>query len=206
MWSLGEPPRRVWIDDRNAIFRRGLRSTLQDAAFVVVGESETFTPSPDLTGVDILVFELDHLQRAVLAAGDGARLVVVAASADEESLLESLEAGVDGYLVRPALTPEALVVTLEAVASGVGTMPSELVKRLFGGLAAGGRAAVAGALGRRERDVLRLLAGGCDTREIAAELAYSERTVKNIVHDVLVKLDCRTRAQAVGVATRRGVI
>jgi DNA-binding NarL/FixJ family response regulator len=203
---LDERARRVWIDDRNAIFRRGLRSALVDAAFDVVGESEAFSPAPDVSDVDIVIFDLEYLQRAVLAAGGQVRLVGVAESADEESLLDAIDAGVVGFLVREALTPEALIGSLEAVANGAGSMPSDLVKRLFGVLARGGRAAVTGALGRREVDVLRLLAGGCDTREIAAELSYSERTVKNIVHDVLVKLDCRTRAEAVGVATRRGVI
>ena len=49
-------------------------------------------------------------------------------------------------------------------------------------------------------------ADGGDTRAIAIDLSYSERTVKNIVHDVLVKLDCSTRAQAVAVASRRGLL
>jgi DNA-binding NarL/FixJ family response regulator len=63
-----------------------------------------------------------------------------------------------------------------------------------------------GALSPRERDVLRLLADGLDTREIAVDLCYSERTVKNVVHDVLMKMHCRTRAHAVALATREGVI
>ena len=54
-----------------------------------------------------------------------------------------------------------------------------------------------------ERPVmLHMLADGLTTREIAEELSYSERTVKNIVHDVLEKLGCRTRAHAVAIATR----
>jgi DNA-binding NarL/FixJ family response regulator len=163
-------------------------------------------PAPEVADLGIIVFDLQHLQRALLVSDGEVKLVALAASADEESLLDALEAGVAGFLVRSALTPETLTGSLEAVASGAGSMPTDLVKRLIGGLALGGRAAVAGALGRREVDVLRLLACGCDTREIASELSYSERTVKNIVHDVLVKLDCRTRAEAVGVATRRGVI
>ena len=61
-------------------------------------------------------------------------------------------------------------------------------------------------LTRRELDVLSLLADGDSTREIAHQLSYSERTVKNIVHDVRRKLDGRTRAQAVAVAARRGII
>jgi DNA-binding NarL/FixJ family response regulator len=58
----------------------------------------------------------------------------------------------------------------------------------------------------REQAVLHMLADGLTTREIAEELSYSERTVKNIVHDVLEKLGCRTRAHAVAIATRHGVI
>jgi DNA-binding NarL/FixJ family response regulator len=70
----------------------------------------------------------------------------------------------------------------------------------------GTRSGSVGSLASRELDVLRLLADGGDTKEIATELAYSERTVKNIVHDVLVKTNCKTRAQAVAVATRQGFI
>ena len=51
-----------------------------------------------------------------------------------------------------------------------------------------------------------MLADGQSTREIAERLSYSERTVKNIVRDLLIKLNCKTRAHAVGFATRRGVI
>jgi DNA-binding NarL/FixJ family response regulator len=58
----------------------------------------------------------------------------------------------------------------------------------------------------RELDVLRHLAEGGSTRDIAERLSYSERTVKNVVRDVLAKLHCRTRAHAVALATRRGVI
>jgi DNA-binding NarL/FixJ family response regulator len=58
----------------------------------------------------------------------------------------------------------------------------------------------------RELAVLRMLADGEVTRGIAEQLNYSERTVKNIVRDVLVKLECRTRAHAVALATRRGLI
>ena len=54
--------------------------------------------------------------------------------------------------------------------------------------------------------MLRLLAEGASTRDIAERMNYSERTVKNIVHGLLVKLRGRTRAQAVAVAARRGVI
>jgi DNA-binding CsgD family transcriptional regulator len=61
-------------------------------------------------------------------------------------------------------------------------------------------------LSGREYEVLRMLADGESTRGIAERLNYSERTVKNIVHDLLLKLNCKTRAHAVALAARRGVI
>jgi DNA-binding NarL/FixJ family response regulator len=204
---VDDDARRVWIDDRNAIFRRGLAGALTDSMFVVAGESETLSPAPVLDDVGILLFDLEHLQRVRLLPGaSSVRLVALASAEYEELLLEGLEAGVAGILVRRTLTPAALSGYLEAVASGGTALPAALMKRLVTNLAGGGRQCLPDALGGREVDVLRLLAGGSSTREIAVELAYSERTVKNIVHDLLLKLDCRTRAQAVGLATRRGVI
>ncbi|MGH3433597.1 MAG: LuxR C-terminal-related transcriptional regulator, partial [Thermocrispum sp.] len=61
-------------------------------------------------------------------------------------------------------------------------------------------------LAPRERDLLRLLADGCDTAEIAARLCYSERTVKNIVHGLLDRLQLRNRTHAVAYALRAGVL
>ncbi len=58
----------------------------------------------------------------------------------------------------------------------------------------------------RELDVLRRLAEGDSTRDIALRLSYSERTVKMVVRDILDKLECRTRAHAVALATRRGLL
>ena len=61
-------------------------------------------------------------------------------------------------------------------------------------------------LGEREIEVLRLLAEGCDTSEVAARLYYSERTVKNVVSRAIRHLGVRNRAQAVAVATRSGLL
>ncbi|MBS2538423.1 response regulator transcription factor [Catenulispora sp. NF23] len=58
----------------------------------------------------------------------------------------------------------------------------------------------------REIDVLRLLADGCDTAEIAERLSYSERTVKNIISGILTRLGLRNRAQAVAYAIRHGAL
>jgi DNA-binding NarL/FixJ family response regulator len=84
-------------------------------------------------------------------------------------------------------------------------LPGDLLARLLAHVRSSSQLGPAG-LNSRERSVLRLLADGMDTRGIAADLCFSERTVKNVVHDLLTKLNCRTRAQAVALATREGVI
>ena len=61
-------------------------------------------------------------------------------------------------------------------------------------------------MSKRELHVLRLVADGHATSHIARELAYSERTVKNILHDVTTRLQLRNRAQAVAYAVREGLI
>ena len=58
----------------------------------------------------------------------------------------------------------------------------------------------------REVEVLRLLADGCDTSDIAVQLAYSERTIKNVIHDLTSRLQLRNRSHAVAYAMRAGVI
>jgi DNA-binding NarL/FixJ family response regulator len=61
-------------------------------------------------------------------------------------------------------------------------------------------------LSEREIEVLRLVADGLETSEIAARLCYSERTVKGVVHEITTRLRLRNRAQAVAYAVRQGLI
>jgi DNA-binding NarL/FixJ family response regulator len=208
--SMDYEPTRVWLDESNVIFRRGLAGCLTAAELRVVGESANLMPAPDLDRSDVLVFEIDGsgLSTAVgLARDTDVRLVGIARSVSEEMLFHAVEAGIAGFLNRADLTPEGLVASVRAVAAGTGSIPPRLLARLFDELARGnGSRGSRGQLAKRELDVLRLLAGGGSTSEIAGTLNYSERTVKNIVHDALAKLNCRTRAQAVAVVARQGVI
>jgi DNA-binding NarL/FixJ family response regulator len=61
-------------------------------------------------------------------------------------------------------------------------------------------------LSAREVDVLKLVAEGFDTREIAGKLCYSERTVKNVLHGLMLRLRLRNRAHAVAYAARHGYL
>jgi len=61
-------------------------------------------------------------------------------------------------------------------------------------------------LSQREQRVLALLAEGHQTREIASQLCYSERTIKNVLHDIVTKLNVRSRSHAIAYAVRAGLI
>jgi len=119
---------------------------------------------------------------------------------------DSRNGHISAVLVLRALTPSRMLGCVRALTGGGGQMPPELLREMLPERGNGHAEAGLWQLSRREFDVLRLLADGETTRGIAQELNYSERTVKNIVHDVLAKLNCRTRAHAVALAARQGLI
>ncbi|MEE6258965.1 response regulator transcription factor [Plantactinospora sonchi] len=203
-----QKPPSLWVDNNHAIVRRGMVACLQQAGFVIRGESAGLAPTPVVGRLDVLLFESEGtaLRRAVrLVAGSPTRLVATVRIASEQQVREIVDAGVAAVLPHDGLTPESLVANVRAVVAGAVTLPGDLLVRLLTHVT---RTASLGpaALNARERSVLRLLAEGLDTRGIAEDLRFSERTVKNVVHDVLTKLNCRTRAQAVALATREGTI
>jgi DNA-binding NarL/FixJ family response regulator len=198
----------VWVDDSHPIFRRGLVACLAAEGFRIAGESEGLTPAPAAAGLDLLLFQAEGtgLRRAVAATrGAGTRLVATVSDSAEAMVYDAVEAGAAAVLLRSELGPATLVTTLRAVTCGSASLPSAMLPRLLA-LAASGAGKGSGRLTEREREILRLLAEGDDTQEIAGRLCFSERTVKNLVHDLLVKMNCRNRAHAVAMATRHGVI
>ena len=163
----------------------------------------------------VVVVVCENVDAAALAAvrgARGARVVLVAAALDGAALLAAVEAGVCGVVPRSAATGERLGAAVVAAASGEGTMPPDLLGRLMAqvGSGSGGQAAsrglTFGGLTKRELEVLGLLADGCSTGEVARRMAYSERTIKNTIHDVTTRLQLRNRTHAVAYAVREGLI
>ena len=141
-----------------------------------------------------------------------ARAVLVAGHLDDGDLVKAVETGVVGLIRRRDATPDRLVAVISAAASGEGSVPPDLLGRLLDQVGKlqrhvlGPRGIMFTGLAPREVEVLRLLADGLDTSEIAHKLAYSERTVKNVVHDVTTRLQLRNRSHAVAYALREGLI
>ena len=94
----------------------------------------------------------------------------------------------------------------------VGALPPDLLGRLLSQVGKlqrqvlWPRGLTFGGLAEREIEVLRLVADGLDTAEIAAKLSYSQRTIKNILHDITSRLHLRNRSHAVAYALRHGLI
>jgi DNA-binding NarL/FixJ family response regulator len=140
------------------------------------------------------------------------RTVLVAATLDDAAVVAAAEAGASGLLRRVDATPEGLARVVVRVAAGDGEVPSDLLARLLGQLGKLQRQVLAPrgltftGLSERETQVLRLVADGHDTGEIARMLCYSERTVKNVLHDITTRLQLRNRSHAVAYALREGLI
>lgn len=149
--------------------------------------------------------------RALRRTG-GARLVLVATRVTDAELVAVVEAGVAGLVRRVDATPERLVAVITGVADGEGSVPPDLLGRLLGQVGQLQRQVLAprgltfSGLAEREIEVLRLVADGLDTAEIAAKLSYSQRTVKNVLHDITSRLQLRNRSHAVAYALRHGLI
>jgi DNA-binding NarL/FixJ family response regulator len=198
----------VLVDDSHAVLRRGIVSCLTQDGCHVVGESSHLCPEPRLDALDVLILEATGPAVQRTLAGEWPSDVCVVATVRlpfDDSVRSLADAGVGAFLDREDVTPDNLASAVRGVVAGTVTVPRDVFRAMVRGSADDWQSR-ARSLVPRERDVLRLLADGLDTRTISGELSYSERTVKNIVHDLLVKLDCRTRAQAVGVATRHGLI
>jgi DNA-binding NarL/FixJ family response regulator len=171
---------------------------------------------PEFRDAAVVVLDSDfpggrELIRQVREVTD-AQVVVCAEAAQDDDVLAAIEAGAVGYLSKMSLTPESLAVSVRAAASGTGVMAGELLGTMLRGIQRRGeeddadRPAPLSRLTQREQEVLRLVADGHPTREVAARLCYSERTIKNVIHDAVTKLNARTRSQAVALAVRDGLI
>ncbi|GAA0686302.1 LuxR C-terminal-related transcriptional regulator [Kitasatospora atroaurantiaca] len=210
--SSGAERIRVRLSAQDPISYAGLAGQLRPCPELrLLGEDEEGGAAVVVVALDRVgeeeVQTLRQLQRA--AAG---RIVLVGTELDDAGLVAAVECGVVGVVRRTEATAARLVQTIVAAARGEGTVPADLLGRLLEqvgrlqrqvldprGLAFTG-------LSAREIEVLRLVAAGHDTAEIAEALSFSERTVKNVLHEVTTRLQLRNRSHAVAYAMREGFI
>jgi len=140
--------------------------------------------------------------RAIRADRPATRVLILTASAEESLLREVMRAGCSGIVTKGRSVPE-LVRAVRAAAAGETVIAPATLDRV---IAAGHSDAPVGLLTDRELEVLRLVADGLDTREVAARLDLSVHTVRNHLQRCIRKLGVHSKTQAVSAAIRRGII
>lgn len=137
--------------------------------------------------------------------------ILVPVTLEDLAFLRAIASGVRGIVWRHQATRSTLRRAVAAVAAGNGSLPADLTGKLItrarrSQLRPQGGFERRNLLTARELDVLHLVAEGYDTHEIAERLAYSERTIKTILHDVTTRLALRNRSHAVAFLIRRGLL
>jgi DNA-binding NarL/FixJ family response regulator len=209
---------RVFVVFRDTIYVSGLRTTLSTAAGV---EAVDHAPSialawesEALAEADVVVLDSD-LGGAMafvqeIAVQTGARVLLCMHEASTADVLDAIGSGVGGALSRDQLTPDTLVAAVNAVASGLFAFDSSALRTLSGSVTPirqrDQTATHSGGFAPREQLVLSLVAAGLSNREIAERLSYSERTIKTILHDIVIRLGVKSRSQAVAMAVRERII
>jgi DNA-binding NarL/FixJ family response regulator len=208
------PTNRIQVLARatDPILQSGVRSALRTRPEVwLVDEDADAARTVALVAADRLDERTMQLLKALQGKGF-TRIVFVSGELEDTEMLTAVEAGVCAVARRADSTPDTLVRLVTAAASGEGALPPDLLGRLLNRVShlqqhvlepRGMRLA---GITNREGDVLRLVASGLSTKEIADKLCYSQRTVKSILHDVTNRFQLRNRAHAVAYALREGLI
>ena len=217
---------RLLIADDHRMLREGLRRSLEDQGFEVVGEAadghEAFRLAlelrPDVVLMDVTMPVLDGVEatRLIHSSLPGLAVVMLTMHADGDVMARALQAGAVGYLVKDCAIEEvAATVRMAAEDDGVlsAGLASSMLVEMQRGDAEGPRNANGSSNGHhgpvisaREEEVLQLFADGLSLPEVAAQLFISVKTVKNHLASIYAKLDARDRTQAVLRAVRMGII
>jgi DNA-binding NarL/FixJ family response regulator len=165
---------------------------------------------PDVAVLVAETVERETIARIHAVRQTGTRVVLVIRDLDGSSVLDTVHAGASAVVQRVEATDERLTEAIRVAAVGDGSLPLDLTNGLLHQVGASGTssgdAPADTSLTHRELRILRLLAEGLSTLEIARELAYSERTIKQAVHAMTTRLRLRNRSHAVAFAVRKGLI
>ncbi|HWC80520.1 MAG TPA: LuxR C-terminal-related transcriptional regulator [Pseudonocardiaceae bacterium] len=203
----------VLVSATDPILRNGVRTTLRTRPELALLDDER--EASEDTVVMFIADRLDERTTGQLHALRGrgfTRIVLVAGELDDRDVLTAVENGVCAAARRCDTTADVLVKLAVAAAAGEGALPPDLLGRLLNRVSRLQRQVLEpqglrlAGISTRETDVLRLVAAGLSTREIAEKLCYSQRTVKSILHDVINRFQLRNRSHAVAYALREGLI
>jgi two-component system, NarL family, response regulator LiaR len=214
---MADPITVLLVDDHNMV-RMGLKaffSTLPDIQ--VVGEAangeeavqQAVQLAPDVVLMDLIMPGMDGVEatRLVKKASPRTQVIVVTSYHEDEHIFPAIRAGALSYVLKD-IDPDELADAIRRAHAGEATLNPRVSARLVKELQ-GRRTETANPfaeLTERELEVLRLIAGGKNNREIAEGLFISEKTVKSHITNILTKLHLADRTQAAVYAWQAGVI
>jgi DNA-binding NarL/FixJ family response regulator len=202
------------VVDDHPIVRQGLVGVLEDEPDLEVvaafgSAREAIVPvrrlQPDVLLLDLEMPDLDGVAAIpeFLNARPGLAVLVFTAYDTEERVLGAIRAGARGYLLKGA-SAEEIARAVRQVHAGGSYLEPRVAAQIMAQVAAPRR--TSSTLSDREREVLRLVAEGLPTKQIARSLSITERTVKFHVNSIFHKLGAENRAQAVALAAQRGLL
>ncbi len=204
---------RVVIADDHRVVRVGLEQLLATFDDVeLVGSADggeaavdmCTSAKPDVVLLDLSMPEVDGIEvtRSVATASPDTRVVLFTSFSDREQILQALDAGAIGYLLKDA-EPEAIHEALRAAARGEAPLAPIAAAELLASRSE--RSAGGVELTARERDVLQLVIAGDANKQIARKLGISEKTVKGHLTNLFQRIGVQDRTQAALWAERNGV-
>ncbi len=158
--------------------------------------------TPDVVLMDLQMPGVDGVSatREIVSAGLGVDVLVLTSYSDNERILDALDAGAVGYLLKDA-DPDDVLSGVRAVARGESPIHPKAARALLGARSAGGRPQ----LTAREVEVLQLVRDGLANKQIARQLEISERTVKAHLTSAFSRIGVSDRTQAALWAQRNGL-
>lgn len=197
----------------DSILRGGVAMTLRARPEIQLVDENYGDPSETvvLAVGDRLDEPVRQMLRGLQARGHR-RIVLVTGDIDDNEVLAAVEAGVCAVARRSETTADMLVHLVNAAKAGEGALPPDLLGRLLDRVARLQRQVLEprglhlAGMSARETEVLKLVAQGLSTKEIADKLCYSQRTVKSVLHDITKRFHLRNRSHAVAFALREGLI
>jgi DNA-binding NarL/FixJ family response regulator len=203
---------RLLIADDHAVVREGLErlvATFEGVELVGAAANgqeavdRCRAAEPDVLLMDIEMPVLDGIAatRAIAAAQPDVAVVVLTSFSDRDQILQALDAGAVGYLLKDA-EPDEIAKAVRAAARGEAPLDPRAGRAL---LSARGSSSPLDGLSEREREVLRLVARGLPNKLIARELSISEKTVKTHLTSVFRTIGVTDRTQAALWAERNGL-
>jgi len=207
----------VLVADDQALFRGGLvRLFKEDERFEVVGVAAdgqaavdlALELKPDVIIMDIRMPVMDGIEatRRISAALPKSRVLILSAFETDSHVLQALQAGASGYMLKDA-EPAAVLSSMVAVHAGERVVGSAVADRIVDMLTGSGPTrAYYDNLTAREVEILTLLAAGLANKQIAYRIKISDKTVRNHITNIYEKLKVGDRSQAVLYAVRKGLV